>query len=402
MARRASTAPPIGDRIRDRRNLYGWSIRHAADLAGMSHTTWSRIERGEVSADNRFTIAAIAEALRCSVQELTGLPYVPADEAGTTAQVAMHDVRTALVETDLNDDQAEVAPRPIERLAAETELAYDLRGRCDYAGAAQRLPSLLRELHAASRTADRSQALRLLTGAADVAAFVIRYIGYYGESWLAAERAQQAAVMLGEPVELGLAAYTRAHAAFACSAWQRALAITERGIADLESSRLQVEPALVMLGQLHLTAAYALYGQGDPSAAADRVDAASEIAARTGDTSTLHMSFGPTNVNLWRISMATDGGDPGDAVEVARHTSPGSLPVSRQAAFYLDAARALAQLHRDQEAVRMLVTAERVAPQRIRNSPQARECARWLLERAQRNAVGSQLRGFAERAGIRD
>lgn len=60
MARRTIHDPAIGTRIRDRRNLLGYSVRFTADRAGISHTTLSRIEPGQMSADNRFTLAAIA------------------------------------------------------------------------------------------------------------------------------------------------------------------------------------------------------------------------------------------------------------------------------------------------------------------------------------------------------
>jgi transcriptional regulator with XRE-family HTH domain len=59
------TAPPdpsIGDRIRSRRELRGWSIRHAASRAGVAHSTWSRIEHGTLGTDNRFILAKVAEA----------------------------------------------------------------------------------------------------------------------------------------------------------------------------------------------------------------------------------------------------------------------------------------------------------------------------------------------------
>ena len=36
----------VGERIRARRLLRGWSMRYAASRAGVSHATWSRIERG--------------------------------------------------------------------------------------------------------------------------------------------------------------------------------------------------------------------------------------------------------------------------------------------------------------------------------------------------------------------
>jgi transcriptional regulator with XRE-family HTH domain len=64
--------PTIGQRIKDRRVLLGLSGRGAALTAGLSHTTWSRIERGERGADNRFVLARMARALHCSVSDLTG------------------------------------------------------------------------------------------------------------------------------------------------------------------------------------------------------------------------------------------------------------------------------------------------------------------------------------------
>jgi pimeloyl-ACP methyl ester carboxylesterase len=66
--------PSIGERIRARRLIRGWSVRHAADRAGVSHATWSRIERGRQAADNRFMLADVAAALECSPADLAGVP----------------------------------------------------------------------------------------------------------------------------------------------------------------------------------------------------------------------------------------------------------------------------------------------------------------------------------------
>jgi hypothetical protein len=138
-----------------------------------------------------------------------------------------------------------------------------------------------------------------------------------------------------------------------------------------------------------------------PAEAETRLTEAAEIAERTGDSAALRLMFGPNNVRFWRVSMETDAGDPGLAVAVARDTNPQAVPrVSRQTMFYLDTGRALARIGKDQEAIRMLVTAERLGPQLIRNSPLAAETARALLERAHRNASGVELRGLCERLGV--
>ena len=109
--------------------------------------------------------------------------------------------------------------------------------------------------------------------------------------------------------------------------------------------------------------------------------------------------FGPTNVGIWRIGIEADGGDPGYAARIARATDPAAIPAGfRQVFYYADTARALARLRgRDREAVRFLLTAERLAPQHVHTSAMARETTRALLERSRREAGGTELRGLCER-----
>jgi len=79
MPRPVSSDPAIGELIRIRRLLRGWSVRYAASRGGISHATWSRIERGLQRADNRFVLAAIATALECSLNDLTSIPAPAVD-----------------------------------------------------------------------------------------------------------------------------------------------------------------------------------------------------------------------------------------------------------------------------------------------------------------------------------
>src|SRR3954462_12711352 len=98
MTPRPTTDPTIGERIRARRLLRGWSLRFAASRAGISHATWSRIERGLQAADNRFMLADIAAALECSPAELAGTPVPATDRAAVAAHAAVHGLRQALVD----------------------------------------------------------------------------------------------------------------------------------------------------------------------------------------------------------------------------------------------------------------------------------------------------------------
>src|SRR5947209_7053378 len=144
----------IGERIRARRQLRGWSVRLAADRAGLAPSTWSRIERGQRGADNRFVLADIAQALECAVANLTGQPTEPVNRATAEAQAGVEAIRRALVETDLEDEPV-MSARPIDELGRATDLVSDLRRRCDYVGTGRLLPGLIRELHAAAHGPDK-------------------------------------------------------------------------------------------------------------------------------------------------------------------------------------------------------------------------------------------------------
>jgi len=99
--------------------------------------------------------------------------------------------------------------------------------------------------------------------------------------------------------------------------------------------------------------------------------------------------------------METDGGDPERAIALARDVNPSAVPSpSRQAAFYLDTARALARADSDRQALRMIVAAERIAPQKVHSAPLVAELVRLLLHRAQTRAVDAELRGICERIGL--
>ncbi|MEV4640952.1 helix-turn-helix domain-containing protein [Actinoplanes sp. NPDC049548] len=400
MTPRPSADPTIGERIRARRLLRGWSIRYAASRAGISHATWSRIERGLQAADNRFVLADIAGALDCAPADLAGTPVPAADRAAVAAHAAVQGIRQALVDIDLDEPTERTAP-PVADLARTLALVDTLRQACDYAGTARLTPDLLRGLHAAAAGPDRERALRLLCDIAFIASSVLRNLGHPAEAWLGAERCRDAADAADDPVLRGYAAYARASAATACGSYDRGLVLAGRAVDELQPYAARPGGAEV-LGSLQLLCAYAARGARRPDDSRAWAADAAALARRTGETTTMGLYFGPTNVGIWRIGIEVDGGDPGRAAEVARSTDPAAVPAGfRQVFFYADTARALARLRgRDREAIRFLLIAERLAPQHLHTSSVARETTRALLDRSRRQAGGTELRGLCERMQV--
>jgi transcriptional regulator with XRE-family HTH domain len=387
MTRSASPDRTIGDRIRARRLMRAWSIRLAADRAGISHASWSRIERGLQAADNRFVLANIAAALQCSIVDLAGTPMPSADRQAAEAQSSVSALRRALVEIDPAID-VPATRRPIDELARDLTLLRRLRHDCEYARAMTLAPHVVNELYAACDGPERGPALRMLCEATFLASSMLRSLGHPAHAWLGAERCHDIASETGDPVLVGLAAFARACAAIVCGSYQRARTITEHAVSA-------PSPGLEITGALHLVGSVAAREDGWANEAAN-------IAQRTGETTSHALYFGPANVSLWRLGMRVESGDPHQALVAAQTVDMSAVQAkSRLVFFHTDLARAYAGLRsRDDDAIRHLRIAERLAPQHVHTSPLLQETTRALLDRAKRRAGGAALRGLCERMRV--
>lgn len=390
----------IGERIRTRRQLRGLSVRAAAGLAGIDPSTLSRIETGQRSADNRHILAGIAQALQCSVADLAGQVGTPDDRETVRVATAVHHAVQALLDTDLDLPATVADPRPLAELAATAGAVQDMGLTCQYSEAAVRLPGLLREAHAHLYGPDRDNALRVLGVGARWSMVTLKSLGHAAEAWLAADRSHDAAVALGDPIVIGVAAWSRGHAATSCGAYARAVAVAMAGIEILRDC--PGPTAAQIRGSLHLLAGWAEKGLGHTDEGDALIATAWDLAREIGESAghdPYGLAFGPTNVGLWRISAANETEDHGRGVEIAQGLSPGVLPISRQTAFYTDLARSLAGVGQDAQAIRMMLQAERVGPERVRRSPLVAETVRALVDRTRR-ADQPGLTGLAERLGM--
>jgi transcriptional regulator with XRE-family HTH domain len=393
----------LGGRLREIRNWHQLSLREAASGAGLSVTSWGQVERGEKPVTSRHMLESMARALRVHPTELTGQPWAPQDLVSSEAHAGLIGIEIALERYELATDPGlTVAAWP--QIAADLERLEKLRHySADYAAQGELTPMLLGQLHSAyARMPERRREILLgLISAYSSAAMMTKRLGVRGLPTLAARAIAQCAQALGDPLWLGYAAWLRGAATGQLdriAQYRRSMTAAETLTSQLDSS-----DALQASGMLHLSAALAAAAQADHDTAATHLDEASALAARM-DTEVgtwANLFFGPTNVGIWRTSLALELGEHSHAVQAAKAVHPELLPNSRQAQFWADLGRALtAEKKTREKGIRVLLHADQLAPQLIYHDVFVREAVADLLRQARRDAGGHELRGLAWRMGV--
>jgi hypothetical protein len=308
-------------------------------------------------------------------------------------------VRLAMVSVGMGEPRGQVMP--VEVLSARVTEALTAQRDCRYAEVGETLPVLIRDLHttlAAGR--DDRAVLRLLalTHVQGTQAWLMDIGASIDLAWQAATLAKNAADRLDDD--------SMAHAV---TAFGTAFGLLGAGAFDLAARTLAAPrvgtdsaEAMQVSGMLSLTSSLVAAASGDQAGREAALEHAADLADRTGDGNALWFGFGPSNVGVWRMSVALECGEHADAARIATTVNPDALPSpTRQSAYYREYGRALARLpRRRDEAVLMLRKAELISPARIHRHPFMRSVIAELLAHAKRDAVGRELRGMAYRAGL--
>ncbi|MGH3793949.1 MAG: helix-turn-helix domain-containing protein [Pseudonocardiaceae bacterium] len=385
----------IGRRARLIRRRRGLGLDVAAGLAGMSKAYLSMLETGKRPFLRRSLIEDLANGLGCSVTDLTGQPYLPVNRDTADALAAVPGVQFALHNYG-PDDVPDARPRPLDELVAWARTANDHRDQSRLSLAGRDLGTLITELQVYALTAsaaERDRAVTALVTACGVAGPVARVsAGNLDLEAAVARRALNLAQRHGNPGLIGFAHWFWTCSLRGFAARDRARAVASRGIDDLTPAvRLGSADTLPaeMLGFLHGSLAFTAVDERRGDDARAHLDEAAMIASRIGECNGMRRHFGPTNVRLWRLGAGVELGEGGQAyAEITRTPldveALGSRERSSETHLYL--ARALVQdgPARDAEAIRHLDTADRLAPQRIRMNPIARDLVVDLDRRARR------------------
>jgi transcriptional regulator with XRE-family HTH domain len=409
----AGEASAIGARARMIRRRRGLSLEVVlevvAGLAGITKQYLSALERGKRGFNRRGLVENLANALGCSVADLTGQPYLAPDRATLEGRAALPGISLAL--NDYGPDEVpDLTPRPLDELLAWAERADEHRDQGNFSLPGRDLGMLLTELQAHALvvgSADRPKTFRALVRACAVAGAVASKIAGNGDLSIAARRrGYDMACRYGDPALIGFTRWKWALQLIWMTARGRASRVLTTGIDELgRSVQLGGTDTLgaQMLGFLHLTAAQCAARDKRGDDARGHLEEAAAIAARIGECNGLRMHFGPTNVALWGLGIGIELEEGGRAYEqVARNPLDVAALGSQErlSALHFDLARALVQGGAGgvAEAIRHLDTADRLAPTRVRNDPIARDLVRTLDRRARRRVW--ELESLRNRFGI--
>jgi len=382
----------IGARIAEFRRARGMSQQVAADLAGIDRSYWSLLESGKRALLRRSTALAVANALQITPDQIFGIgenpwPYDSPTEASVGA------IREALVAADVGDPGGQVQPVEQLRVRVETGLTAAQQVRLPEVGAM--LPDLIRDLYTTLATGrDTAELLRLstLTGIKVAESYLVGVHAPPDLVWLAIRMGRDAAERLGEPDSLGLAAFGASNG------------LLGRGMFALAEQSLDAVPEpdhLELRGAITLTRTLLAAAQKRDSDVPAGLAEASAMAERTGDGNAFWLSFGPSNVRVWQVSVAVEQGEFGQAAAIWDTVNMRALPKGRQVTALLAGARAMSQLpDRRHEAVLALHRAEALSPPAVQRAPGARALLAELLSRVRDDAIGAELRGMANRAGL--
>jgi DNA-binding XRE family transcriptional regulator len=382
----------IGYQLRRLRRLRGLTQEALADRADVSRDLVAKLEQGRRRTARITSLASLARALDVELSALVR-SATPVSESASSR-------------SDPQLGEGFVMRKPATTMTAASALvdrvhhAYQTARYIEAAGLLSSVTDTVDALAAEARANERREALRLQTSVAIAAAKLSTKAGDAGAGRSAAERARNAAEAAEDTVGQAAAAYQLICALLRADRREQA----ETNAVCLGEELRGTDPDTVTWrGALTLIGAIIAARRRDRAETARRLDHAEELARRLGTDGNIGWTwFGPTNVMIHRVSAAVALGDPLAALATAQQIDIAAMPASlcgRQAQVHLDSAWAHAQLREDALAVIHLLDAERVAPDLMLVSPEARGLIGDLLLRERRGAVPG-LRGLALRAGV--
>ncbi|MEU1075194.1 helix-turn-helix transcriptional regulator [Streptomyces sp. NPDC005878] len=388
---------------------------HFAALMGKSLRWVEELEAGRVQANPQLSVMLLAASkLGITVDRLLGDETV-----GCAGQNELDAVRAALHRHDVITGargDCDHEPVPVALLSRALVHARNGFQHGHFAQLGTLLPALLVDASQAAhhyRGDAQLEAFRLLSLSLELTEAALIKWGDTETAVLAGHRAVAAAERSEDAVVMASAARHLADAMTNHGQAAKAVAFVTAAADRLQDELLRRGPdGLSVLGMLFLKAAMAQAAAAEADdrhsavlarAVPDHLAEAAEHAEHLGhDDNRLWTSFGPTNVQLYRVAAHVQLSEGADAVAVAvgiPADAYNGLPPERRAHLLTDRAMGEKQAGLGEQAVATLLEAERLAPEEVRCRPRTRGLVEDLRLLGTGSAEG-RLRGLADRCGL--
>jgi transcriptional regulator with XRE-family HTH domain len=369
----------IGERVAWYRRRRGLSQEVLAGLVGRTTDWLSKIENGRANLERLSVIRDLAHALDVTLADLLGEPSLVEWTSGPQTRTVSVLRETLMDYPILTCAISDAAPEPLAGIRAGVEEMWTAYQASRLSYVTSRLPGVVagarRAVDSADGDEERREALRMLALAYHATAATLARVGEADLAWIASDRGLTAAEASQDAAVTSSLLRSVAHAMLANGRYTEAADVASRA-----ADRLGREPVKdgalhwSLLGSLHLVAAMAAARANSAGDARTCMAHARRAAAQLGlDGNHGWTAFGPTNVAVHDVSVAVELGAIQTALEIAPGVDVRGMPVERRVRHALEVAKVYAFAGRDDEALDVVLTAERHAPEQVRYHYIARE-----------------------------
>lgn len=368
----------------------------------------TKIENGRLPLDRASVLAKLAEALDVEIPELTGQPYRHETAELDSGHATIPELRLALQQATMPGGAALIRgrePSTLEELSGQVALAEKLRQDARFSALGDILPQIITDLtlHTADRTApNRDRAEALMLRACHMARVTSNLLGHHDLGWTAVQRELVAADRVGAPELVAASAWDLCgvwlHEASLDGAKSAALAALD----DIDEHMGSSEPTLQALwGALHLRAAVSYSRLLNRSEAEAHLGEAERVAASLPPNGNVYQTqFNRVNTRIHAVEISLELGRPRDVVSRSELVEVADIASGeRQAHYWTCRAAGMAMNRKEDKAVDALLTADRIAPQHVRNRPLVRNLVRDLRSSG-KHSKGREIRALAAKMAL--
>ena len=291
----------------------------------------------------------------------------------------------------------------VRALRARAGKAWELTHAGRYTELTNLLHGLVPDLETVARSAPedhRAEAFELLATTYQACSAALAKLGEPDVAWIAADRAMAAAERTGDPLLVAAGAFRLVFVFIAARHYGQAEETARTAANALQPMAEEGNSqAMSLWGGLTLQRAVIAARVNDADTAYRQLEQAALTAEELGEgRNDYNTEFGPANVGLYEIAIATELGDAGRALRVAAAVDTSGLSAERRGRMLIDVARAHGQRRQVTEAVAALGEAAEITPEQVRGHELVRKLVSDLL--TMQDPPGGELRELAGRLNV--